>query len=80
MWKNALTDIDFKPKRKLVPFLGDVENVLYIKIYHYWSHSACRRLWHNINSLRQLEDEQYEDKQHTSYVSAAAGCDGASQG
>ena len=62
VWKNALTDIDLKPKHKLVPFLGDVENVLYINIYHYWSHSACRRLWHNINSLRQLEDEQYEDK------------------
>ena len=32
---NALTDIDFKPKRNLVPFLGNVENVLYINIYHH---------------------------------------------
>ena len=65
VWNNPLTDIDFKPKRRLVPLLGDVENVLYIKIYHHWSHPACRRLWHNINSLQdvqQLEDEQDEDK------------------
>ena len=49
---NALTDIDFKPKCKLVPFLGDVGNVLYIKIYHHWSHPASGRLQHNINSLQ----------------------------
>ena len=65
VWNNALTDIDFKPKRKLVPLLGDIENVLYMKIYHQWSHLASRRVQHNINSLqdvRPLEDEQDEDK------------------
>ena len=82
--KNALKDIDFKPKRKLVPLLGML-TMSYIStttfIYHHWSHSSApaqhqwRARWCNNLKMNKMRPNSMT----RSVISAAAGCDGARQ-